>query len=428
MKPRPTIASGWVGRTSQPGRASYDEASWWLDRCEGRRPGDPAVWQARLDWARSAGEPEAVRRALGRSSAGQLRQAEAWALRAWFAAQEGDRAAERKALDALLEREPGDTEALERLAGLAAEAGQTGRVVDLRRRKAELDRARESLQEAPDQGRPGPGWRTLAPGRCPGPGDRIAGLGDPGGGARPHVCHASGSRWPASSATGPQPLPPESCSPSCDRPSTRLGGGRRRVGAVRRLPAFVDDAAEAGLRFTFDNGQTPERQFPESGSGGVGLLDYDGDGWLDVYCVQGGPFPPPPGRAPNGDRLFRNRGDGSFEDATESSGIAALPGGYGHGVAVGDYDNDGHPDLFVTRWRSYALYRNRGDGTFEDTTQAAPVWAATATGRPRRRSPTWTATATWTSTSATTSSGTPITPRSAGTRRRASLLIATREA
>jgi hypothetical protein len=71
-----------------------------------------------------------------------------------------------------------------------------------------------------------------------------------------------------------------------------------------------------------------------------------------------------------GDRLFRNRGDGTFEDATERSGLAALRGGYGHGVAVGDIDNDGHPDLFITRWRSYALYRNRGDGTFEEITES----------------------------------------------------------
>jgi hypothetical protein len=107
-------------------------------------------------------------------------------------------------------------------------------------------------------------------------------------------------------------------------------------------------------------------------SGGVGILDYDGDGWLDVYVVQGGTFPPGPLRPrDNGDRLFRNRGDGTFEDVTERSGIASLPQGYGLGVAVGDYDNDGHPDLFLTRWRSYTLFRNRGDGTFEDQTAAA---------------------------------------------------------
>ena len=76
-------------------------------------------------------------------------------------------------------------------------------------------------------------------------------------------------------------------------------------------------------------------------------------------------------RVAAGDRLFRNQGDGTFEDATAASGIANLAQGYGHGVAVGDYDNDGHPDLFITRWRAYALYRNQGDGTFRDVTKAA---------------------------------------------------------
>ena len=100
-------------------------------------------------------------------------------------------------------------------------------------------------------------------------------------------------------------------------------------------------------------------------------LDYDGDGWLDVYVVQGGTFPPVESVSNQGDHLFHNRRDGSFEDVTERAGIASFSGGYGHGVAVGDFDNDGHPDLFVTRWRSYALYRNQGDGRFEDVTARA---------------------------------------------------------
>ncbi len=112
---------------------------------------------------------------------------------------------------------------------------------------------------------------------------------------------------------------------------------------------------------------------PETTCGGVGLLDYDGDGWLDVYCVQGGEFPPRP-KAPRdrgGDRLFHNKGDGTFEDATVRSRIAEMPRGYGHGVAIGDYDGDGLPDIFLTRWRAYALYHNQGDGTFRDVTEAA---------------------------------------------------------
>src|SRR5262249_31743866 len=123
--------------------------------------------------------------------------------------------------------------------------------------------------------------------------------------------------------------------------------------------------------FIFDNGQTPQRQLPETTSGGVAVLDFDGDGWLDLYAIQGGPFPPATKQPPFGDRLYRNRGDGTFEDVTATSGLAGLPGGYGHGAAVGDYDNDGRPDLFVTRWRSYALYHNLGGGRFEDVTERA---------------------------------------------------------
>ncbi len=135
---------------------------------------------------------------------------------------------------------------------------------------------------------------------------------------------------------------------------------------------FEDDAGSAGLGgFVFDNGTSPSRQLPETFSGGVGLIDYDGDGFLDIFAIQGGRFPPAEPAPRTSDRLFRNRGDGTFEDASIRSGISAMSGGYGHGVSVGDYDNDGHSDLFLTRWRSYALYRNRGDGTFEDATARA---------------------------------------------------------
>jgi hypothetical protein len=109
------------------------------------------------------------------------------------------------------------------------------------------------------------------------------------------------------------------------------------------------------------------------------LIDFDGDGWIDVYCVQGGAFEislvssastQKPTAPATGDRLFRNQGDGTFRDVTRQAQIEPLmlESGYGMGIAVGDYDNDGHPDLFLTRLSRYALLHNRGDGTFEDAT------------------------------------------------------------
>jgi hypothetical protein len=132
--------------------------------------------------------------------------------------------------------------------------------------------------------------------------------------------------------------------------------------------AFEEAAERAGLLFKFENGQTPEHQLPETMSGGVALIDFDQDGWIDVYVVQGGPFPPP-GETRNNDRLFRNLGDGTFQDVSTSTGIAGFVGGYGHGVTVGDVDRNGFSDLVVTRWRDVRLYLNRGDGTFADASE-----------------------------------------------------------
>ena len=120
----------------------------------------------------------------------------------------------------------------------------------------------------------------------------------------------------------------------------------------------------------------------------MAVLDFDGDGWLDVYAIGGGPFPPNQAGSPFMDRLFRNMGGGKFKDVTAASGLAGEPGGYGHGIAVGDYDNDGRSDLFVTRWGSYSLYRNLGQGRFQDVTARAGlagprIFHRGSVGRPR---------------------------------------------
>jgi hypothetical protein len=141
---------------------------------------------------------------------------------------------------------------------------------------------------------------------------------------------------------------------------------------------FTDVAASVGLKFQHDRGATPEHQLPETMGSGIAWLDYDHDGWLDLYVVQSGAFPPD-GTARAQDRLFRNMG-GKFTDVTEKAGLQ--DSAYGMGVVAADYDNDGWTDLYVTNFGANTLYRNNGDGTFTDVTKKAGVagsgWSTSA--------------------------------------------------
>jgi hypothetical protein len=107
--------------------------------------------------------------------------------------------------------------------------------------------------------------------------------------------------------------------------------------------------------------------------GGVGLIDFDADGWLDVYLVNGCSLSFDTRNPPAPNLLYRNQRDGTFRDVTRSAAVGGR--GYGMGCAVGDYDNDGHDDLFVTGLKGTILYRNRGDGTFADVTSSAGVFS-----------------------------------------------------
>jgi hypothetical protein len=136
----------------------------------------------------------------------------------------------------------------------------------------------------------------------------------------------------------------------------------------------------SGITWTHVNGRSPGYFLPETTGAGCAFLDYDNDGWMDLYLINSGRcdfFDPKP---PLRNALYRNNRDGTFTDVTEKAGVSG--GGYGMGAAVGDYNGDGFPDLYVTQYGRSILYRNNGDGTFTDVTEkagvAAPGWASSA--------------------------------------------------
>jgi hypothetical protein len=137
---------------------------------------------------------------------------------------------------------------------------------------------------------------------------------------------------------------------------------------------------KSGIKWTHTAGKSPERYLPETTGGGCAFLDYDNDGWMDIYLVNSGKCDFYNPATPLRNALYRNNRDGTFTDVTEKAGVAA--GGYGQGVAVGDYDGDGFPDIYVTQYGRSILYHNNGDGTFTDATEkagvAAPGWSSSA--------------------------------------------------
>jgi hypothetical protein len=136
---------------------------------------------------------------------------------------------------------------------------------------------------------------------------------------------------------------------------------------------MTDVTRSAGIDFTHRHGGNGKHYYVETMSGGCAFFDYDGDGWLDIYLVQGMPLPGSTleSEQPLRDRLYHNNGDGTFTDVTENAGLA--DDRYGMGCCAGDFDNDGDADLFVANLEGNALYRNNGDGTFTDVAKQAGI-------------------------------------------------------
>lgn len=172
--------------------------------------------------------------------------------------------------------------------------------------------------------------------------------------------------WYLDVAKYPLPIPSK---PATD---TSAVGGAPLVaqGAIQ----FRDDAGPAGIDLTFVNGSRPEtagEYMYEFSGGGVAVVDYDGDNWPDFYLTQGSDWPPDPRQRRHLDRLYRNLGDGRFADVTARAGIVEEC--FSQGAAVGDFDNDGFPDVYVGNIGENRLWHNNGDGTFTDVTRSAAV-------------------------------------------------------
>ena len=156
--------------------------------------------------------------------------------------------------------------------------------------------------------------------------------------------------------------------------------GTPNIGA-QQGPLFIEVPASAsGISWVHENAMSPNHYLPEALGPGCAFLDFDNDGWMDIFLVNSGPSDFWKPTKPVRNALYKNNRDGTFTDVTEKAGVSGAH--FGMGVAVGDYDNDGWPDLFVTSYGKCILYKNNHDGTFTDVTDkagvATPGWTTSA--------------------------------------------------
>jgi enediyne biosynthesis protein E4 len=163
--------------------------------------------------------------------------------------------------------------------------------------------------------------------------------------------------------------------------SLALAGPGAFAATTARGPIQFQNAAPgSGLDFVLRNDASGRKYQVETVLGGLGVIDFDNDGWPDLYCVNGASLPSLQKTDPRFfNRLYRNNRDGTFSDVTQKAGVQGH--GYEMGVAVGDYNNDGRDDLYVVGVHGNTLYRNNGDGTFTDVTQSAGVSGTSGQGR-----------------------------------------------
>jgi hypothetical protein len=168
-----------------------------------------------------------------------------------------------------------------------------------------------------------------------------------------------------------------------------IGVGLLLAGSTAGPIVFEEIAERSGLHFLCNSSPTPNKNQPETMVAGVALLDYDNDGYLDVYFVNGAAIPSLKKETPAyWNRLYHNNRDGTFTDVTAKAGVAGA--GYGMGAAVGDYDNDGWPDIYVVNVTKNELFHNNHDGTFTDVTDKAGVGGGIFDGKKM-----WTVAAAW---------------------------------
>jgi hypothetical protein len=186
----------------------------------------------------------------------------------------------------------------------------------------------------------------------------------------------------AAAPPGCLPAPPPAAVVRATAPPTPPVAAESRPAVVDAPPTirFRDASGASGVTFVHSSGSGPQKEFPTCLGSGVALLDFDRDGWLDLYLASTRNLPLNAPDRSTGNRLYRNRRDGTFEDVTDRAGVGFH--GFNHGVAVGDVDNDGFPDLYLTNLGENVLYRNNGDGTFRDATRGSglecPLWSCGA--------------------------------------------------